>query len=96
MGEQAQDDWVDIRSLDDDDLYTLFAWADEHDDGSTALQCNREITRRCQGVHTIHHVPGWLLWLPKAFWHAKPDYVSNHSPTPPDMRVRRVHLREKK
>lgn len=70
--DKSEEFYVDARTLADDDLYELFAYADEHGDRVTALACNREITNRCRGIVTVTNVPGWLLWLPRSFWHTKP------------------------
>jgi hypothetical protein len=67
-------DYTDLRTLSDQDLYTLFANADDDDDHEAALSASLEIARRCKmPVQVTHSVPKWLLWLPRGIWHTKPS-----------------------
>ncbi len=67
---------ADLTVLADDDLYSLFAIADQVNDKPLATACDQEITRRA-GQHSptvTHEVPAGLAkWLPRAFWHQKPE-----------------------
>lgn len=64
---------LNVRDLADQDLYDLFASADEHQDERLCQLCIDEITRRCQLSPTVEHeVPALLGWLPKGIWHTKP------------------------
>jgi hypothetical protein len=64
---------LDVRNMSDDDLYELFAAADDHNDAELAGMCAAEIQRRAAGpCPTTHSLPKWLLWLPKGMWHTKP------------------------
>lgn len=63
-----------IRTLSDDDVYELWADADDQHNPEIATAAQAEIVRRCnRPAPTSHNVPKWLTWLPRGMWHTKPS-----------------------
>lgn len=69
----TQEFFIDVWKLADDDLYELFAYSDDHNDRETALAANMEITRRARyRITVVGYPPGWIFFLPRSWWHARP------------------------
>jgi hypothetical protein len=62
----------DLATMTDDELYLAFEVADEEGASLLATAIADEIQRRAR-ITTVHEVPRWLQWLPRAFWHTKPE-----------------------